>query len=194
MSKEAMKLALEALVKALPDMPVHTDWHLEAITALREALAEQPASKPWVGLTDDDKCVKELYESDTDPEWIDGYTTGLKDAENKLRRYNALPAQHRHISYVCPQCHWSLEEQPAQQEPVATVVSESGDPNVSMSWWHEPALPVGAKLYTSPPAQRKPWVGLTNKDIDIAFDDTQEGGGFDDFARAIEAKLKEKNA
>ena len=24
------------------------------------------------------------------------------------------PAQQRHISYVCPQCHWSLEEQPAQ--------------------------------------------------------------------------------
>lgn len=39
----------------------------------------------------------------------------------------------------------------------------------------------------------KPWVGLTQQDIDIAFDDTQEGGGFDDFARAIEAKLKEKN-
>jgi hypothetical protein len=34
---------------------------------------------------------------------------------------------------------------------------------------------------------------LTQQDIDIAFDDTQEGGGFDDFARAIEAKLREKN-
>ena len=42
------------------------------------------------------------------------------------------------------------------------------------------------------PEQRK-WVGLTQEDINIAFDDTQEGGGFDDFARAIEAKLKEKN-
>jgi len=42
------------------------------------------------------------------------------------------------------------------------------------------------------PAQRT-WVGLTDEDIDIAFDDTQEGGGFDEFARAIEAKLKEKN-
>ena len=40
----------------------------------------------------------------------------------------------------------------------------------------------------------KPWVGLTQQDIDIAFDDTQEGGGFDEFARAIEAKLREKNA
>ena len=42
-------------------------------------------------------------------------------------------------------------------------------------------------------AERKPWVGLTQQDIDIAFDDTQEGGGFDEFARAIEAKLKKKN-
>ena len=45
----------------------------------------------------------------------------------------------------------------------------------------------------APPAS-KPWVGLTQQDINIAFDDTQEGGGFDDFARAIEAKLREKNA
>ena len=48
-------------------------------------------------------------------------------------------------------------------------------------------------LYTFPPAS-KPWVGLTQQDIDIAFDDTQEGGGFNEFARAIEAKLREKNA
>ena len=40
---------------------------------------------------------------------------------------------------------------------------------------------------------KREWVGLTQQDIDIAFDDTQEGGGFDDFARAIEATLKEKN-
>ena len=43
-----------------------------------------------------------------------------------------------------------------------------------------------------PPAS-KPWVGLTQQDIDIAFDDTQEGGGFNEFARAIEAKLRELN-
>ncbi len=38
------------------------------------------------------------------------------------------------------------------QEPVATVTSESGNPDVTMSWWHEPPLPVGTKLYTTPPA------------------------------------------
>lgn len=40
---------------------------------------------------------------------------------------------------------------------------------------------------------QRTWVGLTQEDIDIAFDDTQEGGGFDDFAIAIEATLKRKN-
>ena len=50
-----------------------------------------------------------------------------------------------------------------------------------------------AKLKEKNAQPSKPWVGLTQQDIDIAFDDTQEGGGFDEFARAIEAKLREKN-
>jgi hypothetical protein len=45
-----------------------------------------------------------------------------------------------------------------------------------------------------PKDRRSAWVWLTQQDIDIAFDDTQEGGGFNEFARAIEAKLKEKNS
>ena len=45
--------------------------------------------------------------------------------------------------------------------------------------------------YTTPP--QRTWVGLTDEDKQIAFDDTQEGGGFWEFADAIEAKLKEKN-
>ena len=44
---------------------------------------------------------------------------------------------------------------------------------------------------TTPP--QRTWVGLTDEDKQIAFDDTQEGGGFWEFADAIEAKLKEKN-
>ena len=37
------------------------------------------------------------------------------------------------------------------------------------------------------------WKSLTREEIDIAFDDTQEGGGFDDFAYAIESTLRRKN-
>ena len=48
-----------------------------------------------------------------------------------------------------------------EQEPVATVTSESANPNISMSWWHEPALPVGTKLYASLPANKP----LTNEEM-----------------------------
>jgi len=76
-----------------------------------------------------------------------------------------------------------------QQEPVATVTSESGNPNVAMSWWHEPALPVGTKLYTSPPASKP----LTDEQIGMAFRKAFPVGGVVftngaiDFARNIEA-------
>ena len=46
---------------------------------------------------------------------------------------------------------------------------------------------------TTPPAAQREWIGLTQEDIDIAFDDTQEGGGFNEFARAIEQTLRSKN-
>jgi hypothetical protein len=49
-----------------------------------------------------------------------------------------------------------------QQEPVATVTSETGNPEVTMSWWHEPALPVGTKLYTTPRPRKR----LTDEEID----------------------------
>jgi hypothetical protein len=48
-------------------------------------------------------------------------------------------------------------------------------------------------FYTTPQPQRE-FVGLTQEDIDIAFDDTQEGGGFNEFARAIEQTLRRKNS
>ena len=155
MSKEVMKLALEAL-----ECTEYPQDHYDAITALREALAEQPA----------------------------------------------------------------------QQEPVATVTSETGA-DISMSWWHEPALPVGTKLYTTPqPAQPAPlyqepvafldwydnahwgnedfkagcwrawdaalaqrtWVGLTDEEKRQLFE-REDYDGWLDYINAIEAKLRSKN-
>jgi hypothetical protein len=73
------------------------------------------------------------------------------------------------------------------QEPVATVTSETGA-DITMSWWHEPALPVGTKLFTHPP--QRTWQGLTNDEIALVNADYPHPQGF---ARAIEAKLKERN-
>lgn len=49
-------------------------------------------------------------------------------------------------------------------------------------------------LYTSPPAQRT-WVGLTEEDLKLLSAEWRivYGAWMDDFARDIEAKLKEKN-
>jgi hypothetical protein len=104
----------------------------------------------------------------------------LNRGETKLR-YEAIAAIKE-----------ALAEHPAQQqEPVATVTSESGNPNVAMSWWHEPALPVGTKLYTSPQPS-KPWVGLTDEEMHECWGDPLTPLGMK-HARLIEAKLKEKN-
>ena len=97
-----------------------------------------------------------------------------------------------------------LAEQKAQQ-PVAWMydVARYGPDDLRGQQWrpaisrikphiHDRLMRDLTPLYTSP-RPNKPWVGLTQQDINIAFDDTQEGGGFDDFAYAIEAKLREKN-
>ena len=79
---------------------------------------------------------------------------------------------------VCKECYQS------EQEPVATVTSETGA-DISMSWWHEPALRVGTKLYTAPP-KRKP---LTEKEI-LTYRhliDWTASWSYINFARAIEA-------
>jgi hypothetical protein len=81
-------------------------------------------------------------------------------------------------------------EQAQKQEPVAMVISETGDESVTMSWWHEPALPVGTQLYTSPPQRQ--WVGLTNEEeIKLAQDSMGKSRHW--LVAQVEAKLKEKN-
>jgi len=78
-----------------------------------------------------------------------------------------------------------------KDEPVATVISESGA-NVTHSWWHEPALPIGTKLYTSP---QRTWVGLTEEDLKLLSAEYRivYGSWVGDFAKGIEDKLKESN-
>jgi hypothetical protein len=107
--------------------------------------------------------------------------------------------------------------QDESQEPVATVTSETGA-DITMSWWHEPALPMGTKLFTHPLPSTEPvdyeklaalgwqaiecgicgggamgypqrtWVGLTDDEIDNINYTSAHM-----LAREVEAKLKEKN-
>ena len=177
--QEALKLALEALESVKHKIDSYQvnvcDDVDEAITAIREALADsaldrmaENARELGIQMQPEQKPIARL-------QWADGWTvtllTGAEDIPSRSGPY-AL--------YVGP-----APEQPAQQqEPVC-------DKDPQGCWSVRCQLGKVCKN-TSPPAS-KPWVGLTQQDIDIAFDDTQEGGGFNEFARAIEAKLREKN-
>jgi hypothetical protein len=180
MSREAIKLALEAL-QTLHDenMDYLTRNKLggennqcmvfarEAITALREALAK--------------------------PDFWEGYEPEpVKPAQCKYPK----------CSYPCtdlPDCRDA--EQPAQQEPVAYIhrqgnhyeVSERflSDDEKSRGWTEEP-------LYTSPPAQRT-WVDLTDEERklvrnSVGYNQFVTAGEYAEHVqKATEFKLKEKN-
>lgn len=82
----------------------------------------------------------------------------------------------------------ALAQQPAQQqEPVAWRYNGKLHEFDPSDWATGPVTP----LYTSP--QAKPWVGLTDEEISKTFE-TKVWDARRSYARAIEAKLKEKNA
>lgn len=171
MSKEAMKLALEALEScgAAHITDGGSQWYDEklvdtAYAALQEALAEQPAQQ--------DGPINEGWQI-TVANGHSGY--GLYAHMEDYPEEGAVLVQ--------------TIEQPAQQEPVAWM---DGPHLVMRSDWRERANYKGPwvdfgraipdswapVLYTSPPAQRKP---LTREIIERDF------YGRIDFVRAIEA-------
>jgi hypothetical protein len=82
--------------------------------------------------------------------------------------------------------------QPAQ-EPVCWVMP---DGKTVDKWGRQfYGSTVGEPLYTTP--QQRPWVGLTDEEIDAIdeanWEEDHKAWGIREFARAIEAKFKEKN-
>jgi hypothetical protein len=82
------------------------------------------------------------------------------------------------------------------QEPVALTYKEVADAMNAL--WGGTLEQVNIaiemadkKLYTTPPAAQRQWVGLTDEEIKNTYFTTR--ADFVDYARAIEAKLKEKN-
>jgi hypothetical protein len=75
----------------------------------------------------------------------------------------------------------------SEQEPVGEIVDAiEGAFKCSFT----KMLPVGTKLYTTPP--QRTWVGLTLEEILETYRGP-DGSDYVDYARGIEAKLKEKN-
>ena len=85
-------------------------------------------------------------------------------------------------------CCW---KEPAQQEPVAWMTKD-GEIYKSACWPEHEARPL-VFGDTSPPAQCT-WVSLTDEEIESIFNNWPTYHlDHEDFARVIEAKLKEKN-
>jgi len=80
--------------------------------------------------------------------------------EKKTFSHRSDCAVHNGPAYPAGPCDCGVEKEPVATV-TATVTSETGNPDVTMSWWHEPALPVGTKLYTTPPLPVQPTEDVT---------------------------------
>jgi hypothetical protein len=90
---------------------------------------------------------------------------------------------------------WGLYlKEEAKDEPVAWVCMKSEMHDIDFDQPEIDAIPVGTMLYTTPP--QRTWVGLTDEEIRLQWSEFWEAECHPwaiEFARAIEAKLKEKN-
>ena len=127
-------------------------------------------------------CDCEGWEpSDDDAAWA----KHLKEPMSE-KRVHESDTMERHVSYVCPQCHWTLEQ---QYDQTALELCD-------VCGW-KTLIPDEGCLNCE---RGKPLVGLTNEEIqDLGYKaekfDKSNSEWFDrfGFARAIEAKLREKN-
>jgi hypothetical protein len=209
MTQEAMKLALDALNK-LTDVFLDTegsygnyetnaiDQGYEAITALEEVLKEhamrevqrlgQEIEQEPIGFVQQSvldwlyskhrssnaHTITTIAKSPTETEDVAIYTTPPQRTEQEPDDIASILA-----------CRDMLDAQPVplqpEQEPVFTYEQVKAHIQVAM-------------MSTTTPPQRT-WVGLTDEDLRLLSAEWRivYGAWMDDFARDIEAKLKEKN-
>jgi len=78
-----------------------------------------------------------------------------------------------------------------KQEPVAWMTNAEQETTAEYLFSHMQTPIHDIPLYTAPP--KREWVSLTDEDIGEAFEQMSEYEMYNEFAYAIEAKLKEKN-
>ena len=80
----------------------------------------------------------------------------------------------------------------SKQEHVAHVYRIESNGRPAIAWDDANGIEIGTALYTAPP--KREWIGLTDEEIwSNGSRLSLSERGIREFARAIEAKLKEKN-
>lgn len=212
---EALKLALE---NAQPSF-MAPGWTLvrnEDITALREALAEQPAqqqagepiTQTFTGLPG--RKLRDLLSAGW---WVNGVCFQRTEEDGTVRR-GAITTGGMVLWWNQP----AQQQEPVAQKPYAYEYGvDNGDGTYSVRIDRGPLIHTGIQyeycaprnphpehpvkpLYTPPPAS-KPWVGLTDEErndmINAAYDDHYNRRVSDtdlEIAKAVESKLRDKNA
>ena len=159
----------------------------KAITALREALAEQPAQEP----------VAWMYDWYAEDEDLDGNPTGGIVNDWISKDYDEAHSPTMGCHNIRPlYTHPEREpEQPAQQEPKQSDIFcgvDFADGLLSVSVLRRRADDV-AELLHAEQIELQPqrtWVGLSDEEREIA---SWKDGSFGAGARWAESKLKEKN-
>ena len=132
----------------------------------------------------DKKAITSLREELEKPDFWEGYVP--EPVKPATEESSATQAQQALDKKAENARELGLDYEPAQQEPVAIV--DANDEGYWAEILPDRSVKVGQLLYTSPPAQRT-WVSLTDEQMLAIVHYSQL-----DNARAIEAKLKEKNA
>ena len=205
MTQEALKLALEALENGMKF--VWTDPEREAgfvaIDAIKEALA-QPVQEPvaWMVYTQDGQSV-----------FVTDNPTDFTDEHRALPLYTTPPAATESLPvpepvasacrhgvphrWPCDSCDGGTYNPPLPEQPALPVLTPAMREELNSylsDHWYGCADEVWRRILaanTTP--QQRPWVELTDEEIN-ACDPSEECWGLHKIARAIEAKLKEKNA
>jgi hypothetical protein len=157
--------------------------HEALIKRLKTTCLGLDAVDPLRLLVDD--VVAALREPEQEP------VATLEDLEQEIYQ-NTRNFVSRDVMEWMLKRYYTHPPQRTEQEPVAWMIWSKN--NVPALTFTKPADKyVFDALYTHPP--QRTWVWLTDEDIGdayVAWDDA-DGASFADFARAIEAKLKQKN-
>ena len=182
---EALKLALEALEPVstygrVGSRDADTAKAQQAITAIKKALAEQPAQQGW-----------KLVPVEPTPEML----KAADDGDDEYTRRNFGPAVHRVMQG--PYDHYiamlNAAPQPAQPQEPKVLMQE-------IARLHDRIKDLERDVeFLSRPAQRKPWAGLTEEELSklVSCTKWRSDESMHTYAvracRAVEAKLREKN-